>query len=102
MSKLRDEFAGQAMVAIMPMYALAKVQMKMQMSLNEVMGEGSGLGTTSAMGAAMKFGDFNHDEVATEAYLIADAMLRAREGKSLLMDVLKDDEAPQDGGAPTK
>ena len=93
LTALRDQFASKALQALLPAYMMQQMQMKMTMGISEPSTDGA-LGTTGQ--SSLTFGDFNHDEVATEAYLMADAMMRARDGKSnaagLLMNVLREED----------
>lgn len=74
----RDRFAESALCALLPIYAMQSMQMKMTMAASELTDAGN-IGTTGK--SSLTFDDFNHDEVATEAYLVADAMMRARDRK---------------------
>jgi len=66
-SALRDDFAGMALSAFLPSYLMQQIQMKM--NLNHREGE---------QPVTITFGETNYEEVATESYLMADAMVRAR------------------------
>lgn len=71
----RDEAANAALAAMLPLFAMTKLKAKM--SVSDVEGDGDTSAATSTM--TLQHGDINYDEVATESYLVADAMMRARE-----------------------
>lgn len=76
----RDDFAGTAMSSLLNVFIMQKLQMKMN------------LGDT-ANPVSISFGETNYDEVATEAYLMADAMMRTRgrkDAQGLLINVLRE------------
>jgi hypothetical protein len=80
----RDEFACSAMMALYPLYAMRGAKFKMEM------GSADDLSHTEGS-SSIEGGEVNYDALANEAYLLADAMLRARDNnfKSELENVLK-------------
>jgi hypothetical protein len=82
----RDEFAQTAMLALYPLFALRGATLKMRSGTGESVEEFDHVASSSIEG-----GEVDYEALAHESYLLADAMLRARENsfKAELDSVLK-------------
>ena len=81
---LRDEFASTAMLALYPLFAMRGATFKMAAFMSD---EDGTSGQSSIEG-----GEVNYDALAHEAYMLADAMMRARNSsfKAALDAVVKE------------